>query len=172
MKGIIANCLKETIVTKFEQAKWEEIMIVSGLKKNMTILATVDIDDAVVMKIVENSCKILKIPLEELADYFGDYWMNSFAPRIYKPYYETSTNAKEFILKLTNIHDKVTKNIKNAKPPQFEYDWKTENTLILTYISQRGLIDFVVGLAKGVGNYFNQKLSVRKLSSTKVEIIF
>ena len=172
MKGIIANCLKETIVSKFEQIKWEEIMIASGLNKNMTILASVDIDDAVIMKVVENSCKILNLSIEKLADYFGDYWMNSFAPRIYKPYYGTSANAKEFILKLTDLHDKVTKNIANAKPPQFEYEWKTENILILTYISHRGLIDFVVGLAKGVGKYFNQKLYVSKLSSTKIEITF
>jgi len=172
MKGIIANCLKETIVTKFNQEKWEEILIASNQKKNMTILASLDIDDAVIMNIVENSCKILNLSLVEIADYFGDYWMNSFALKYYKSYYGTSKNAKEFILKLTDIHNKVTKNIKNAKPPQFEYDWKSENVLILTYISQRGLIDFVVGLAKGVGKYFNQKLSIKKLSSTKIEITF
>ncbi|HZL10894.1 MAG TPA: heme NO-binding domain-containing protein [Prolixibacteraceae bacterium] len=172
MKGAIANCVKETIVSKFGNPKWEEIMIASGLNAKMTILVIQDIDDDIILNVVENSCKILDLSIEQIADYFGDYWMNSYAVNMYKPYYGTNSTAKDFFLKLNTIHSRVTNSIPNAKPPRFEYDWENENTLILTYISPRGLIDFVVGLAKGVGNYFNQKLSVRKISSTKVEIIF
>jgi len=172
MKGAIANCLKETMVSKFGQPKWDEIMIASGLKPNLSILVTMDIDDAIVGNIVMNSCKLTNSPLEKIGDLFGEYWMNSYAIKMYKPYYGTNSNAKDFILKLNEMHNKVTKNIPNANPPKFEFDWKNETTLVITYISTRGLIDFVVGLAKGVGKYFNQKLIVRKISSTKVEIIF
>jgi hypothetical protein len=70
------------------------------------------------------------------------------------------------------MHKSVTKNIENANPPKFEFEWKNDKTLIITYISTRGLIDFVVGLAKGVGKYFNQNLLVRKISNTKVEVLF
>jgi len=172
MKGVIAICLKEVIVSKFGVPKWNEIMTASGQNPGMAILATVDIDDAVVVNIVKNSCRILNLSMEQIADFFGDHWMNSYAVKIYKPYYGTNSTAKDFFLKLSEIHDKVTRNIPNSRPPKFEYEWKNENTLILTYISPRGLIDFVVGLAKGVGKYFHQKLSVRKISSSKVEIIF
>lgn len=98
--------------------------------------------------------------------------MNSYALTMYKPYYGTNLTAKDFFIKLDDIHFKVTKNIQNAHAPRFKCEWETEDVLILTYISPRGLIDFVVGLAKGVGKYFNQKLAVRKISSTKVEIVF
>ncbi len=172
MKGAIANCLKETMVSKFGQPKWDEIMIASGLKPNLSILVTMDIDDAIVGNIVMHSCKLTNSSLEKIGDLFGEYWMNSYAIKMYKPYYGTNSNAKDFILKLNEMHNKVTKNIPNANPPKFEFDWKNETTLVITYISTRGLIDFVVGLAKGVGKYFNQKLIVRKISSTKVEIIF
>jgi len=172
MKGVIAICLKEVIVLKFGTTKWNEIMTASGLNPNMALLASVDLDDAVVVNVVKNTCKTLNLTMEQVADYFGDHWMNSYAAKIYKPYYGTNSNAKDFIIKLSEIHRSVTNNIPNAKPPKFEYDWKDENTLILTYISPRGLIDFVVGLAKGVGKYYHQKLSVRKISTTKVEIIF
>lgn len=172
MKGAIANCLKETIVSKFGQSKWDEILIASGQNTTMNVLVTMDIDDAIILNIVKNTCKILNQTIEQIADYFGEYWMNSYATKMYKAYYGSNSNAKDFFLKLNAIHEKVTKTIVNAKPPKFGYEWKNENTLILTYISPRGLIDFVVGLAKGVGKYFNQKLSVRKISSTKVEIVF
>ena len=172
MKGVIAICLKEVVVSKFGVPKWNEIMTASGLNPNMAILASVDLEDAVVMNVVKNSCRILNLKLEQLADYFGDHWMNSYALKMYKPYYGTNSTAKDFIIKLSEIHTKVTNNIPNARPPKFAYDWKDENTLILTYVSTRGLIDFVVGLAKGVGKYYHQKLSIRKISLTQVEIIF
>ena len=172
MKGAIAICLKETVVSKFGVKKWEEIMIAAGQKPSMIIMASLDIDDAVIVEIVKQTCSNLNITIEQAADAFGDYWVNSYANRMYKPYYGTSSTAKDFFVQLNKMHDTATKNIANAKPPKFEVEWKDDNTLILTYISPRGLIDFVVGLAKGVGKYFNEKLSVHKISSTKVEIKF
>lgn len=172
MKGAIANCLKETIVSKFGQTKWNEIMSASGQNTDKIMLVTMDIDDTIILEMVKNSCNILNLTIEQIADYFGDHWMNSYALTMYKPYYGTNLTAKDFFIKLDDIHFKVTKNILNAHAPRFQCEWETEDVLILTYISPRGLIDFVVGLAKGVGKYFNQKLSVNKISSTKVEIVF
>lgn len=172
MKGAIASCLKETIISKFDRSKWTEIMVASGLNPNMMILSIMDIDDGVIMKIVKNSCEALHLSVEELADLFGEYWMNSFATRTYRNYYGTCQNAKDFFLKLNEIHQKVTSSIESSKPPKFEYEWETDNVLILTYLSERGLIDFVVGLAKGVGKYFKQNLLVKKLSPTEVSIAF
>jgi len=172
MTGAILICSKRTIVSNFGAPQWDEIMVDIGQKNGMMVLANTDIDDAVIVNILKSACKILKLSLEQMADYFGDYWMNNYAVKMYKPHYGTITTAKDFFNKLNDLHIKVTQTIPNAKPPKFTYEWKTENTLILTYISPRGLIDFVVGLAKGVGKYFKQRLLVRKISSTKVEIIF
>lgn len=172
MKGAIVNCLKEMIVSKYGRSKWDEIMIASGQIPARVIMATNDFDDSQVLDMVQNSCKILNHTIEQIADLFGDYWMNSYAVSVYKPYYGTNSTAKEFFIQLNTIHTRVTKNISNATPPKFEYEWKSDDVLILTYISSRGLIDFVVGLSKGIGTYFNQNLSVRKISSTAIEIIF
>ena len=60
----------------------------------------------------------------------------------------------------------------NAKPPRFDYQWINENVLIMIYQSERGLIDFMVGLAKGVGNYFGESLKITKLSDTEIKIVF
>jgi hypothetical protein len=42
----------------------------------------------------------------------------------------------------------------------------------MTYQSSRGLIDFFIGIVKGVGTYYNEKLSIAKLPNNKVEIQF
>jgi hypothetical protein len=59
-----------------------------------------------------------------------------------------------------------------AHPPRFDYDWKNEKTLVITYKSPRGLVDFLIGLIHGVGKYFHEELMTTKLSADKVEVIF
>jgi len=172
MKGVIVSCLREMVIAKFSKEKWMEILVASGQKPEMSVFSNVDIDDALVMKLVGQTCKTLNLSLPQAADAFGDYWVNDFAVRIYKVYYSGSKSAKEFLLKIDQIHTQVTRTIENAKPPKFIYEWKADNTLIITYHSTRSLIDFVAGLAKGVGRYFNEKLEVKKMGINKVEIIF
>ena len=66
----------------------------------------------------------------------------------------------------------MTKNIPNASPPRFDYEWNDTNTLIMKYKSNRNLIDILVGLVKGVGNYFQEDLTVSKTGMDKVQVVF
>ena len=50
--------------------------------------------------------------------------------------------------------------MKNAKPPDFTYEWETEQVLLMTYSSHRGLLPIAVGLIKAVGKRYNEKLRV------------
>lgn len=172
MKGVIVNCLGELVKEKFGNDKWEEALEKTGLNRESHFLASQDVDDSIALKAVESVCKILNISLTQAADAFGDYWVNVFAPRIYSVFYKASHSAREFLLKMDNVHKNVTENMENARPPRFDYEWKDDNTLIMKYKSHRGLIDFLVGLIKGVGKHYNEDLSVRKLGSDSVEIVF
>jgi len=49
---------------------------------------------------------------------------------------------------------------------------KNEKALIMKYKSQRGLIDFMIGLIKGVGKFYREDLGVTKLGNDQVEIVF
>ena len=172
MKGAIVNCLAELVKTKFGTEKWQESLEKAGIPRKSTFLVTQDVDDDVVMKVLGSVCKTLNISLVQAADVFGEYWVNVYAPRIYAPYYHGVNSAKDFLLKMDDIHKRTTKNIPNAHPPRFDYEWKDDKTLIMTYISHRSLIDIMIGLVKGVGKYFKEDLKIKKLSDTKIEIIF
>jgi len=52
---------------------------------------------------------------------------------------------------LDNIHEITTRTVPNAAPPRFEFQDVDANTLMVTYKSRRNMIDFYVGLVKGVG---------------------
>lgn len=172
MKGVIVNCLKEMVTNRFGKDKWEAALEKAGLEKKTAFLATQDIDDNVVFKVIGTTCEVLNISLSQAADAFGEYWTCSYAPNIYKAYYYGVTSAKEFLLKLDEIHRVTTDTIPNAKPPRFEYSWTNDSTLVMKYTSHRGMVDFFVGLIKGVGKYYNQHLTVSKLPGDKVQIVF
>ena len=172
MKGVIVNCLKELVTNKFGRDKWEAALGKAGIDKNAIFLATQDVDDAAVLKAVGAVCEVLHISLAQAADAFGEYWVCTYAPNIYKPYFQGVKSAKEMLLKMDEIHRITTERIPNARPPRFEYTWENDKTLIMKYKSHRGLIDFLVGLIKGVGKYFKENLNVSKLSEDKVKIVF
>ncbi len=172
MKGVIVNCLKELVTEKFGKDKWEAALEKAGIEKKTSFLATQDVDDGAVLKVVGSTCDVLNISLQQAADAFGEHWVCSYAAKIYKPYYRGVTSAKDFLLKMDEVHRITTESIPNAKPPRFEYSWENDKTLIMKYKSQRGMIDFLVGLIKGVGKYFKENLKVSKLSEDKVKIVF
>lgn len=172
MKGVIAICLGELISKKFGSDKWEEILESAGLPQKTFFLATEDVDDAAMMKVVASVCKVMGMSMTQVADAFGEYWFNVYAPRIYKVYYVGKNSAKEMLLALNHIHKSVANHSSSVRPPRFEYEWKDDRTLVMTYQSSRGLIDFFVGIVKGIGIYYKERLSITRLPDDKVEIKF
>jgi len=172
MKGVIVNCLAELVVNKFGRDKWEASLEKAGLDPQLRVLSIQDVDDAAVLKVVESVCDVVGITSAQAADAFGDYWVNEFAPRIYQPYYTGMKTAKDFLLNMDRVHEAATRSIANARPPRFTYEWKDGRTLIMTYHSHRGLVDFLVGLVRGVGRHFNERLTVTRLGADKVQVVF
>ena len=172
MKGTIAICLQDLVKTKFGKDNWETILVKSGLPKDLLIYAHHDIEDKVIMKVINNTCEVLDITLEQAADAFGEYWMNDYAPKKYFAFFSGKKTAREFLLNMDKLHIKLTDKIENAKPPKFTYKEIDKNTIIMTYISSRNLEPIWIGLIKGVGKYFKENLNIEKLSKSSVKITF
>ena len=172
MKGTIVKCLSDLVKNNFGEHNWKEILQQSGVSPYTAILVTSDIDDKTVFKLIENTCKVLNITKQQACDAFGDYWVNTYAPKIYSMYYAKFENAKQFIMGMEKTHETVTKHILNARPPRFTFEEVDENTIIVNYISARNMIDFYIGLVKGIGKYFNTPIDVKKLSEERVKLTF
>jgi hypothetical protein len=172
MKGVILDCLKNMVSNNHGKEKWQMISLMSGIKSNDHFLLTQDFDDKLAISLIDSTCKVLNLTIETAAEAYGEYWMNFYASKIYMAYMANVKSSKELLLKLDIIHTTVTKNIPNSRPPKFIYEWKNEKTLLMTYDSQRNLIDLFIGLAKGVGKYFKENLSILKIGTNQVEIVF
>ncbi len=172
MKGVIAICLKDMVEANYGADKWNTILETAAVDPKLSLMAFADIDDAVVLNILTATTKVLKITSVQAADAFGDYWVNVYAQKMYKGMFAGKNSAKELLLSMDNVHVGVTQNIKNSHPPRFEYEWKNEKTLIMTYKSERGLLDIFIGLIKGVGKLYKEKLIVSKIGTDKVQVQF
>jgi hypothetical protein len=174
MKATITNCLAELVETKFGKDKWNAILGDSGLQSHAGTfrIAPADVPDDQVQKLLASTCKVLGISRQQGADAFGEYWCCTYVPRLYASILKRFKNAKEMILGMDSVHVTMTETIPNARPPRFGYKWEDDKTLIVTYNSPRNMIDIYIGLAKGVGLYFREKLSVTKKSAKEVKIVF
>lgn len=172
MKGVIAMSLGEMVAKNFGQDKWTAILKDVGLPPTTRFMATDNTDEAQVHSLIKSTCKVLNVSLTQAAEAFGEHWCTDFAPRIYKPYFRGAKGAKDLLMKMKGIHEQVTATIPNAKPPVFNFEDIGPNKLIMEYSSPRHLEDIWVGLIKGVGKHFKEKLSIRRITAAKVEITF
>ncbi len=174
MKATITNCLAELVETRFGKDKWNAILTDSGLQSQSSKfrLSPSDVPDDQVYKLLASTCKVLEITSQQAADAFGSYWCCTYAPRLYSPIVKQFKNAKDMILGLDTVHIMMTSTIQTAHPPRFNYNWELDNSLVVTYESYRNMIYIYIGLVKGVGEFFKEKLVVTKLSGQQVKIVF
>ena len=174
MKGTITACLIELVEKKFGKDKWAAILDDAKLREHAADfrMAPVDIPDELIGELLASTCKVLGVTLQQAADAFGEYWCCSYAPRVYALVYKRFKSAREMILGMDKVHVDMTATIPNAHPPRFTYTWENPHTLLVEYKSKRNMIDIYVGLVRGVGTHFKEKLDVTKISPTQVRIVF
>lgn len=172
MKGSIVKCLQELVVSTGGKEVWKTSLEKAGVNPATIFLPVADVDDAVAMNIVKAVCETMGLSIQEAADAFGDYWVNIYSQKIYPSFYQSHADAKTFLLAMDDLHVKVTNSIQNSKPPRFRYEKESDGSLLMHYQSHRGMIDFLVGLIKGVGIYYKEELKVEKLDETRVRVSF
>jgi hypothetical protein len=171
MKGTVVICMRELVVANFGAPAWQRVLETAGVDPATLFMPLSDVDDAVVFRLVESVCKVGGLTMQQALEAYGDFWVNTYTRRIYTRFFACSS-AREFILKLADVHTTMTKEMPEARPPRFTYDWSDETRLRVHYASTRGLVDLVVGGLKGIGRYFGEALEVTKLSPTTVEVRF
>ena len=174
MKGIIPICLMEMVITKFGDDKLDHILNQANIynKNYLQFLPIEDVPDTDVLNIFNATAVVLNVPLKQVADEFGEYFCVTYAKKIYAPYFDNVKGAKDFLMKMENIHDRVTRSMLNASPPHFEYIDKAPDRLLMKYFSPRNLQPIWLGCIKGVGIAFNEKLDINVIDDNTVEIVF
>jgi methyl-accepting chemotaxis protein len=172
MKGTIVLCIADLVKSVGGEKAWSAVLRKAGLPEDLKLTRISDVDEKSIQKVLAAICETLNIGVPQLVDAFGDYWVNVYAPKYYRAYWYGLNSAKAMIIGMDKIHEQVTKILPNAHPPRFDFEEIDERTLRVHYKSHRNMIDFYMGLVKGVGKMFKTPLTVRKLSEEYAEIVF
>ena len=162
MKGTIPKCLEEMVRARHGDAAWKQVRADAGFATWHTFLTTEDIPDDTVKALFASAAKVLGLPVQEVMDDFGMHWSTVYAPDIYGVFFKRASNAKEMLLSIAEIHRRTTATVPNAKPPRFAYQWKDDDTLVMTYESERHLAALMPGLIVGVGAFYRESLEVTR----------
>jgi hypothetical protein len=171
VKGSIAQCAEELVRTRFGDPTWDDVCVEAGLRPDTSFMPAADIEDGDVLRVFGAIGTVCKLDAQQVADAFGEYWVCEYASRRYPAYFRGAHNAREFMLKMDDVHDMVTRSVAKARPPRFAYSWADENTLVVDYQSPRNLTGVFIGLVKGVGIHFGEKLHVTN-NGNRVSIQF
>lgn len=174
MKGTILVCLRDMLRDEcgMTDTQWQDMLEAVGLDRYRSILLASDVDDAHALGLFGEAQKRFYPSFLDIANAYGKYWSVIYAPKVYASVYSGVKNAREFILKMDKVHVMVTQTMENATPPRFTFEEVGSRELLVHYKSGRGLIHLYAGLARGIGTYFNEKLTVSVVNDEKVSIVF
>jgi Haem-NO-binding len=170
MKGTIVKAAEKLVISLYGVEVWEKVLVNAGLDADHFFLIRDDIEDELVMKIITSISVVGNLTMDQVFAAYAKYWVHTYTPEVY-PSFKFDT-AKDFIMNIQPIHNVMTENVPNAKPPRFDYEWKSKKELLMTYTSARGLIDLVILMMKEIGVRYKEELEVKKVSDTQFTVIF
>lgn len=165
MYGMINRSFEEMVVRLWGEERWQQIRQRAGLEVEVFI-SNEGYPDEVTYRLVRAASEVLGQSEPELLERFGVHWV-AHTPCGYGDIMRSNgRNLREFLLNLPNLHARVRLFLPRLAPPRFECDEVGEGALRLRYFSSRaGLVPFVVGLLRGLGEMFNTPLRVTRVPS-------
>lgn len=162
MKGIIFVEFLEMIDEKMGMEVTEELVEKSDLPSGGVYTTIGTYDDAEMISLVVNLHKKTALPIPALLKTFGEYLFTRFVLR-YTSMIANFTSGFDLLRQIDdNIHVEVAKLYPNANLPHFSYEQINENTLKLTYQSNRKMPDLAEGLIEAAMKHFNEAHQIER----------
>ncbi len=161
MYGMVNRAVKGLVVDSAGTAAWEEICAKAGLTTT-DFNDTVVYDDAVTFDLVAAASDVLATPAEEILEGFGRHWILFTGREGWGPLFDIAgDDLRTFVGGLDALHARVQASMPNCRMPSFAVQSADDASLVVEYRSERdGLAPMVVGLLKGLAEYFDEPWSV------------
>ena len=162
MKGIINKGIQDMVISMKGEEAWLNVKERAGCKEEFFAL-TEDYPDELTVSLAKAISEVMDMPLDVVLEEYGRFVVNNTMKEHYGIYYKIAgNNAREFLLNMKTVHERATNSIPNAKPPRFEYEELSDGAIKMHYFSERNLCKVLLGLIRGVGEYFNEKIEVNE----------
>ncbi len=164
MYGMVNQAVRGLVIDRFGVQTWTRIH--SGAKAPENFSAMQPYDDAVTYDLVGQAVEVLGVPMESILHAFGEYWVLEIATKHYGTLMaSTGRDFADFLANLDHMHQRIRVTFPNYQPPSFRVKPVDPGTLQVDYYSHRpGLLPFVEGLFKGLGQYFSVEVSFEHIT--------
>lgn len=168
MYGMVNKAIQDLVKSKYGVDRWNKVKKRSGFKDDFFV-SMKSYPDELTYKLVKITAEELSASQESILQAFGEYWILYTAEEGYHDILKIyGSTLPEFLMNLNSLHEQITYIMPNLKPPNFSCTQLEENTISLTYESERGgLKPMVIGLLVGLGKRFDMNtLNVKESEET------
>lgn len=164
MYGLVNQAIKDLVVSKFGEEKWNQIATESGLGSE-DFLPLQYYPDATTYSLVGSASKHLGLSAPDILQEFGKHWVLFTATEGYGPMMDLfGGDFKTCLKNLNNLHARMGMSMPNLTPPKFSFEELSEEVYQIGYESKRpGLCPMVKGLLHGLAEKYGVQIKVEEL---------
>jgi hypothetical protein len=156
VKGIIFNLLEEVVTREFGANTWDDLLDAAGVDGAYTSLG--NYADEEVFELVAAASTALALSPSEVLRWFGRNAMPMMARR-FPVFFDGHATTRSFLVTLNHvIHPEVGKLYPDAQTPTFVFEAGEDESLWVTYHSQRKLCALAEGFMHGAAGHYNERL--------------
>jgi guanylate cyclase soluble subunit beta len=163
MYGLINSALQDMIIERFGETEWQAVHQRSGVPED-SFLTMRRYDDDITYRLVGAASEVLKAPIDQCMEMFGNYWVESIATRNFAALMDvTGNDTVGFLHNLNALHDRITSTFLDYMPPEFrvvDVDDSSNRYHVHYYSERKGLTPFVTGLLHGLARHFGYALDI------------
>jgi len=166
MYGLIHISIRQFVEGRIGETAWESLARDIGVDESNFVTMQA-YPDEVTLQLVAAGSEALALSQEEFLHDLGVHWVKHTAAEFYGPLLEfAGSDVASLLQNLNRMHDQVAISFSNLVQPSFELEPQGEGEFRLHYRSSRsGLSSFVTGLLAGLGDHFNESVSVRQVEA-------
>ena len=163
MKGIVFTEFLELVENEFGLEVVQQIIDECELDTDGVYTSVGTYSHKDMFKMVGKLSEIKGIPVPALLTVFGEYFFTTLKDKY--PVFVEKPNLFSFLNSIDQyIHPEVLKLYPDAELPRFDAEIKSDNEMMLNYMSSRKMSDLAIGLIKGAANHFKENVDVVKIS--------
>jgi hypothetical protein len=162
MKGIVFTEFLELVENEYGLEVVQQIIDECELDTEGTYTSVGTYSHKDMFMMVGKLSEIKRIPVPALLTIFGEYFFTTLKDKY--PVFVEKPNLFNFLNSIDEyIHPEVLKLYPDAELPKFDAEIKSDNEMILHYMSSRKMSDLAIGLIKGAAKYFKEDVGVVKI---------
>jgi hypothetical protein len=165
MYGLVNVAIEKLVQAELGDDAWKEVCEEVGLNDFAGFMALKSYPDELTYNLVGAVSKKSGLPPEQILEMFGYYWIDYTKKEGYTDYlYLGGETLDVFLGNLNKLHTQVKQLFPDLRPPSFSIEKNKDKEFHLFYRSEReGLTPMVVGLLKGLADYFNETIEINLL---------